>query len=263
MPGDQNNEVFINVAAVIFVFIVITCLLIFMLLFYQRKRFLHKEKMGDMEKQYAAELMKSQLETQEQTLRHLSTELHDNLGALASLIKINLVTFPAEKDPDKAAAKIEATADLTRQIIAEIKSLSVSLNSDRIARKGFFPSLATEVERINKTGSFKAELHIADNVPPPDNDKAIILYRMLQEVLNNMVKHSEAQNIHINITSVQNSISIVLQDDGVGFDMQEKMQGDGSGLYNLQKRAAMIGATLDMQSTLGNGSRVGIELPVS
>jgi signal transduction histidine kinase len=261
MPGDQNHEVFINIAAVIFIFIVVTCLLIFILLFYQRRRFLHKEKIGEMEKQYGEELMKAQLETQEQTLRHFSTELHDNLGALASLIKINLLTIPLN-NTDKAAEKIADTADLTRQMIADIKSLSVSLNSDRIARKGLLNALATEVERINKTGQFIAALHVGDAIPVIDNDKAIILYRMMQEILNNMVKHSTAQHITVDISSAKNIITLVLTDDGVGFDMQEKMQhGEGAGLHNLQKRAAMINATLSMQSSPGNGTRIAIELP--
>ena len=258
----MGSEIYIAVVVVSIIMLVMGVMIPIIIVNYKRKQesfFREKERLAQAYKQT---LLQSQLETQEQTLQHLSTELHDNLGALASLIKINLLTIPV-KDPEKATAKIADTADLTRQMIADIKSLSVSLNSDRIARKGFFSSLATEVERINKTGSFNVELHIADNTPAPDNDKAIILFRMMQEILNNMVKHSEAQNIHINITSNQNTISIVLKDDGVGFDMQEKMQGDGSGLHNLQKRAAMIGATLDMQSSPGNGSRVIIELPVS
>ena len=261
MPADKNHEIFINVTAGIIIFMALTSLLIFILLFYQRKRFAHKEKLVTLKKEFTEELFKAKLETQEQTLQHISTELHDNLGALASLIKINLLTIPSD-NAAKAAQKLEDTTDLTRQLIADIKSLSVSLSSDRISRKGFYKSLVTEVERINKTGQFNATVSLDEKLPDLDNDTATILYRMIQEILNNMVKHSQALNIVMEVSYRNSSLNFSISDNGIGFNAEEKAQeDDGAGLYNLQKRADMIGARFSMNSSVGKGTSVLIELP--
>lgn len=261
MPSDQNHEVFIAITAGIIIFVALASLVIFILLFYQKKKFKDRERLLEMEKHYKEELLQVQLETQEQTLQHISNELHDNLGQVASLIKINLHTIQVS-DTNKAAQKLEDTKELTRQLITDIKSLSVSLGADRIAQTGLAKALQTEIERINRTEQFIATFEQEGNMSIPDNDKAIILYRMAQEVLNNMVKHSGAKHITLKLSATENLIILALSDDGKGFDVEDKLKhGGGAGLHNLRKRAALINANLTMQSSIGNGTTVTIELP--
>ena len=259
MPADKNYEVLIIVSAVIIVFAVLTSLVIFVLLFYQRKRFVHQQKITAMGKEYNEELFKSKIETQEQTLQQISRELHDNLGHIASIIKINLNTLKLD-DLNKATAKIEDTKDLTRQLIGDIKSLSVSLNSDRIAKTGLVKALQTEVERLNKTDLFTATFTQTGPAQEIENDKAIILYRMAQEVLNNMVKHSDAKRIEVNLNSKDNLFILAFSDDGKGFDVEEQLKSGGSGLTNLQKRAGLIKAQLSIHSKTGKGTHIAIEM---
>ncbi|MBG9377179.1 sensor histidine kinase [Panacibacter sp. DH6] len=216
-----------------------------------------------MQKLYAEQLLQSQLEIQEQTLQHISKELHDNLGQVASLIKINLYTIGLD-EKDKAAQKLDDTRELTKQLITDLKALSVSLGADRIAQTGLAKALETEIDRLNKTGQFKATFEQQGILPNVHNDTAIILYRMAQEVLNNMVKHSNAQHITFKLSFIDNLIILAISDDGNGFDIDEQMKnGNGAGLHNLQKRATLINATLTMQSIIGQGTQVTIELPYS
>ncbi len=95
-----------------------------------------------------------------------------------------------------------------------------------------------------------------------DNDKAVILYRMAQEILNNTVKHSGAKQITVLLKASGNLFTLAFSDDGVGFDIEKKMNSGGAGLNNLQNRARLINAQLTMQSTPGNGTGVTIELPL-
>jgi signal transduction histidine kinase len=213
-----------------------------------------------MKLKFSQTLLQSQIEIQEQTLQHISRELHDNLGQVASLIKINLTTLKLN-DPEKAVEKIEHTKDLTRQLIADIKSLSVSLGSDRIAQTGLARAIETEVERLNKTGEFVATYRLQGAMPDIDADKSLILYRMAQEVLNNMVKHSEAKHINIFIHVNENVFILAFRDDGIGFNSAEKMNASGAGLRNLQNRATLINAQLHIQSLPGNGTEITIEMP--
>lgn len=237
------------------ILLLLVCFIGFVLVLFYKRRKISKER----EKHFSQILLQSQLEIQEQTLRQISRELHDNLGQVASLIKINLNTLQLN-DALKAAEKIENTKELTRQLIGDIKSLSVSLSSERIAQIGLVKALQTEVDRLNKTEQFEAVLIQESKIPAIDKDKAIILYRMAQEALNNMVKHSGAQHINVFLNAYENLFILVLSDDGVGFNINEKLNSGGAGLANLQLRADLINAQLTIQSTPGNGTRISIEL---
>jgi signal transduction histidine kinase len=231
------------------------------LFFFQKKQQKNLSEKQELQSQFAQTLLQSQLEIQEQTLNHISQELHDNLGQVASLIKINLNTLSLQ-DTKKATAKIEHTKEITRQLIADIKSLSVSLGADRIARTGLVRALETEVERLNKTGAFEADFNVQGSIPELGNDKSVILYRMSQEILNNMVKHSGAKHLRISLEGLDNLFILEFNDDGAGFDLSAQKQSSGAGLGNLEKRARLINAQLIIESNPGKGTRVRIELPI-
>lgn len=242
-------------------FIVIATGVIMLVLVYQKRQVQYFREKEQLKVAFEKEHLKTQIEIQEQTLQHLSRELHDNFGQVASLIKINLNTIQLSS-PEKAQEKIEATKDLTRQLIADIKSLSVSLGSDWLAQVGLVKSLETEVERLNKTGEFTASFEVIGEIPSLNNDKLVILYRMAQEVLNNMVKHSQAKQIKILLHASGNLFILAFSDNGTGFDVDEKMKASGAGLRNLNNRALLINAQLHIQSLPGQGTTITISLPL-
>ena len=249
------------VVAITLLLLLITAFVILFLFLYQKKYYQHKKEKAQLQSLFAQSLLQSQIEIQEQTLQHIGRELHDNLGQVASLIKINLNTLQLS-NADAATEKIEYTKELTRQLITDIKSLSVSLGSDRITETGLYKAIETEVDRINKTGLFTATYTLQGRLPDIDKDKAVILYRMVQEVLNNMVKHSKASQIDISICTNDNLFILAFKDDGMGFNVEEKMNASGAGLKNLKTRALLINAQLHIQSSPGAGTQVTIELPL-
>ncbi|MGN6435115.1 MAG: sensor histidine kinase [Agriterribacter sp.] len=253
----------LDIEATIFIVSIIILILIsfigFVLVVYYYRRKKEREIQNLLQSQFSQTLLQSQLEIQEQTLLHISHELHDNLGQIASLIKINLNTIPLNDIP-KAQQRIEDTKELTRQLITDLKALSVSLGGDRISQMGLARALEIEVERLNKTEEFKASFIQEGLLPVLSTDKATILYRMAQECINNMVKHSLAKKINVFLKTNENLVTLVLSDDGVGFNVDEQMQTIGAGLKNLQNRAKLINAELSIISTPGNGSTVNIQL---
>ncbi|MEO6733974.1 MAG: sensor histidine kinase [Ferruginibacter sp.] len=251
---DIQNTIFI----VAFIILLLICFIGFVLVIFYYKR---KKLQDELQKQFSQTLLQSQIEIQEQTLQHISRELHDNLGQVASLIKINLNTLQLS-DEQKTKEKVEDTKELIRQMIHDIKSLSVSLGSDRITQIGLAKALESEAERLNKMGTYAVSYELQGDVPSIDNDKAVILYRMAQEVLNNIVKHSQAKNIHMLLSSTPQLFTLIIQDDGVGFDVNENIQAAGAGLRNLRSRASLINAQLQVQSSPGNGTHITIELPL-
>lgn len=260
MPEEKSEIIFIVIVGTI-ILLTLALLIISLFIYYKKKQVINHLEKQQLQSQFSQTLLQSQIEIQEQTRRHISRELHDNLGQIASIIKINLNTITIEQ-PEKAIQKIEDSKELTRQLIADIKALSVSLNSDRIAKAGLITAIATEVERINKTEQFNAVFINNATNSPVDNDKAIILFRMVQEVLNNMVKHSQAKEITVTANSNENLFILALYDNGTGFSIEEKVNSGGQGLQNLQNRAALIHATFNIQSSPGAGTQVTIEVPI-
>ncbi len=260
MAPESNTDILVSIiAGSLLLFLLCVFIVAFAALFLRKKQ-QHTIEKQVLQSQFAEVLLQSQLEIKEQTLRHIAYELHDNLGQIASLIKINLNTLRLG-DKVIAEQKIEDTKELVRQLILDLKSLSVSLNSDRVVQQGLVRSLESEVERLNKTGQFEATLHV-EGSPLLDSSSVIILYRMMQEIINNIVKHSKAKQIRISVQATINLLTLVCIDDGIGFDTKDGIGSGGSGLMNLQDRAKLINAQLVIQSSPGKGTTISIELSI-
>ena len=247
------------VLGITFLLLLLTTFVIVFVFFYQKRFYFLKKEKQELVAKYAQLLLQSKIEIQEQTLQHVGQELHDNLGQVASLIKINLNTLQLE-DTAATIEKIESTKGLTRQLIADIKSLSVSLGSDRVKQAGLVKAIEVEVERLNKTRQFIVTCQVGTAIPEIDTDKATILFRMAQEILNNSVKHSKAKHISISINNSNKLFILAFEDDGIGFNAEDNRQNAGAGLRNLSSRANLIEAQLRIQSLPGNGTRATIEL---
>ena len=213
---------------------------------------------------FSEQLLASKVEIQEQTLQHVSRELHDNLGQVASLIKINLNTVQL-KNPEAAEEKLRNTKDLVKQLIMDLKQLSVSLSTDKINKIGLVQALKLEEDKLLKTGLFVTELTYPDNMPVIDAEKEIIIYRMVQEILNNTIKHSGATKISLAVQYTNGMLTLLISDDGKGFDVTKKLSEPGemgNGLLNLKGRAKVINATYGIDSVVGKGtiSKISIAL---
>jgi signal transduction histidine kinase len=256
----NNDDLVFSIILTSIIFLVLVSFIVSFILIYHRRKIRHVNEIAAIQYSYKQTLLQSQLEIKEQTLQHLAHELHDNLGQVASLVKINLTTLSLE-DTNKASQKIEETKELVRQLITDLKSLSLSLNSDRVAHLGLVKGLENEVDRLNKIGLMQASLEQHGSSPNLDYNTTIILYRMMQEILNNTAKHSKAKRVVISLHQTENLFTLVCADDGVGFDWEEKMKSGGSGLINLQARAKLIHAQLHVQSAAGSGTKTSIALP--
>lgn len=261
MTRESNYDILISILAGSLLFFLLCTFIVVFIALFLRKRQQFKIEMKQLESKFAQVLLQSQLEIKEQTLQHIAYELHDNLGQVASLIKINLNTIQLS-DASGSYRKIEDAKELLRQLIIDLKLLSVNLSSDRIVQQGILKGIESEIEKLNKTGQFRATLSYDQNVPALDPSMTIILYRMIQEILSNAVKHSGAKLIAISLHAKKNLFTLVCKDDGVGFILENGINSGGLGLLNLQNRAKLIKAKLTFQSTPGIGTVVIIELPI-
>lgn len=231
-------------------------------LFTTKKNKLIQEKQL-MKTQFEQELLQTQLEIQEQTLKTISEEIHDNVGQVLSLAKLNLNTVGNISD-EQAQLKIDSTKNLVSKAINDLRNLSRSLHGESIGEIGLQEAIANELKIVQNTGHFKTDLKITGQVYKLDPQKEMVLFRIVQEALHNAVKHSNAAHLQVSASYHADHFTLTISDDGTGFEPDQLAASKaGIGLKSMQNRAALIGAAFALQSSKNKGTSIIIKLPTS
>ncbi|GGH77762.1 signal transduction histidine kinase [Filimonas zeae] len=218
---------------------------------------MHQTDLHNLKNQYEHTLLQSQLEIQEQTFRNISQEIHDNIGQVLSLAKLNLNTI----NEANFREKLEVTDELVGKAIADLRDLSRSLNGEKITDLGLYMALEHELAIIEKTVAVKTILSGDDIDELLNEEQVIILFRMMQELLNNILKHANAGCIEVALQVEEKCVRISIKDDGKGFDLSQlDPSKTGIGLKNLEQRARLINGQLDIKTAPGAGTEVTISL---
>jgi two-component system, NarL family, sensor kinase len=238
--------------------------LIFFVAIYRFRRNKHIREKKIMESEFSQTLLQSQLEIQEQTLKNISQEIHDNIGQALSLAKLNLNTMSLD-EPDKLMQKIGNSKELVSKAIVDLRDLSRSLNTDYVEEMGLIRSVEYELEMIRKSGTLQTRFEISGQVYRFDKQKELITFRIVQEVLNNIIKHARAGNINVHAGYSGDKLELTIADDGQGVDLSPLNENNGGnfglGIRNMHNRAKLIGASFSMSSAIGKGTEVKISLP--
>lgn len=248
-----------------FAFVLLGIFILLLIIFYrvrQNKMLIEKEEMKNA---FQQTLLQSQLEIQEQTLKNISQEIHDNVGQVLTLAKLNLATTSVAEEA--ASEKIKTSQQLIGKAIQDLRDLSRSLNTDYVEEMGLVRSIEYELELLQKTGSIETELNIEGRMVKFDKQKELILFRIVQEAIHNIMKHADAKKITAAIHFTNDAMQIVIKDNGKGFDLSPLNdagnQSFGLGLRNMNSRATLIGALFSVNSTIGNGTEVVLQLPIN
>jgi signal transduction histidine kinase len=238
--------------------------IIHFLFLYQRKKYKHKNEVIEMKENFSKMLLQSKFEIQEQTLDHIAKELHANIGHLASLININLSEILA-KSKNENQENILETKSLTKQLLSELKALSASLNTDHIMHIGFEKAFTNEIARLNKTKKYQVSISKIGDEYRLIPEHETILFRLSQEILNNILKYSEANTITILLNYAMHEFELKISDDGIGFDENfvnsQSAAKESTGLINMQKRANLIGGSILIKSKISKGTEITISIP--
>lgn len=258
MPKEQEGIlVTIVVASVFFVLIgIFFLILIFFFLRRQRKYKMEKEEMRN---RFEQTLLKTQLEIQEHTFNYISQEIHDNIGQILSLVRINLNVL-AENIPD---VHFEKTDELLGKAIRDLRTLSHNLNSNKLQEIGIVEGLKSLLQQLEKTGKYSTEFNAPDSsLSFVNKDNSLILYRMVQEVLNNIIKHAHASRIIIDIEPKGPLCHLLkISDNGKGFDTSKLQENKtGIGLQNIFTRAKMINSAVSIKSSEQEGTSIIFEI---
>jgi len=245
----EDHMIFLAVT----ILVIVACFIILLfLIFIKRKNALIKSKL-DAEQNYKQELVKTQIEIREETLRNISWELHDNIGQLMTLAKIK--TQNAKGD----SVELEEASETIAKALTELRALSKSINPETIKNLNLVNALKTELLRFNRLNFLTTHLDIEGTSKELDANTNTILFRILQEFFSNTIKHSQASNLWVNLEFYDNRLIICAKDDGNGFHTIEL--NDGQGLTNMKTRAQLLGAEFFLDSQPNIGTTLRINLP--
>lgn len=210
--------------------------------------------------QTLSELYNNQQKVQEQTLNHISQEIHDNVGQMLSLVRIQL-NLAAQKNDSESELITEAQENIGRAML-DLRDLAKGMSSDRIRLLGLYASVEQESERIRRAGICEVVLTCSGNKIQFEHQRETILFRVLQECLQNVLKHSEAKLVEIHFQYGFKDLEIRIQDNGKGFLLQPASGGYGLGLMNMQHRIQLMGGEISVSSAPGSGTKIQIRVPI-
>jgi PAS domain S-box-containing protein len=209
--------------------------------------------------------MAAKVETIEEERRNIARELHDGLGQMLTAAHLNLVLVEQNLDIDSPVVRENLTRvkELVATTIQEVRNISQNLRPAVLDDFGIVPAVRNLCDEYSRLGSlhvhfsdYELEKHYSPGIE-------IAIYRICQESLNNIVKHSNATEASIELYNRHSHILIVIQDNGNGFDIKEVSKSKaGSGLMNIQERAELLGGRVQMESQPHNGTEIIIEIPL-
>ncbi len=245
------------------IFLLAAAFLIVYVLLYNKRKKKHNEEKERLRLEFEEELVKTQMEVQEQTLQTIASDIHDNVGQLLSLTRLTLSTVNISAHPVKAQEKVSASLELLTISIKELRQLSSLLHAENILSQGLQNAIRNELDWISQSERYKIVYHAdGSSESKIDPKKEIIAFRLIQELFNNIIKHANATIIEVNYTCSTDSVMIELSDNGKGFDLEESIKNpQGLGINGLYKRARLIGGQLNIESIKGKGTKATLTIP--
>ncbi|MFT3700737.1 MAG: histidine kinase [Agriterribacter sp.] len=227
-------------------------------------RFKKQQQLRLLKKTLEKETLRTQLEIQQQTLKNISKEVHDNVGQALSLVKLNMNMMTCD-EPEMMQHKIDHSKTLITKAIQDLRDLSKGIDTEYVKEMGLTRSIEYELELIKKTGSFETVFSVEGSPYRLGQQQELILFRMVQEALHNIIEHAHATLVSVCINFEPEKCSLTISDNGIGFNTSflEDINHNSFGvsIRNMYNRAKMINADFKLNSILETGTTVTVVMP--
>ncbi|MEO9474452.1 MAG: tetratricopeptide repeat protein [Cyclobacteriaceae bacterium] len=221
------------------------------------KRFQYRSKV-ELEKEKArlkSEQTNAVISSQEEERKRFAMDLHDNFGQLISALRLLM---------NQSADIKSKSNEILDQMYVSLKEIAFDLMPQTLLQKGLVPALEELVTQLNRNGAVRFSLNTFDEGLGLPQSSQIATYRIVQELINNNLKYAKAQNVNISITALEDSVNIMLEDDGTGFNTNDLLVGSGNGWRNINSRLDLLNGKINIDSKPGSsGTTVLLNIPYS
>ncbi len=200
---------------------------------------------------------------QEKERERLASDLHDSVGATLAAAKMQFDHLKKNKGKLSNEDELfEKTSSLLEDAYTEIRSMAHLKNSGVIAKNGLLPAVEKLAKNASNTSNLTVEIQDFGLDERLDNSMEIAVFRIIQELVTNIIKHSNASEASISITQYKDSLSIIVEDNGQGFNIKKMHSQDGMGLSSIERRVEHLEGSMEVDSTIGKGTSVLIDIPI-
>jgi signal transduction histidine kinase len=255
MEGDVSQFALIFSLATV-AMLVLAGFIILFVVYYQKKMVQEQLKRQQLELEYQHKMMQATLESEENERRRLAGDLHDSVGGMLSTIRVGLTAIGKQlADP----MLVEQSKKMLDETLTSVRRISLDLMPSTLEKFGLMPALKELCDRFEGASLIPVNFNEEGDVRSLGPSRELKIYRIVQEVINNAVKHAEATVINVTV-SWGTRLQISVEDNGKGFDAsirhRNNVGGSGLGLYNMENRARLLNANLQFDTHVRKGSKI-------
>jgi two-component system, NarL family, sensor kinase len=217
----------------------------------------HKQNDACVDDNNSRHLIQSEVDLQEQTHRKISTEIHDNICLTLSLSKLYLTDLNYN-DPSDTHDKVSTSISLLKKAMADLNDMSKWMNPDVIEKFGLIKAIEELVNDLQRTEHYDADMLITGNIRRIAPEKELMIFRVIQEAVNNILKQANAKSIRISVVFRDAFIEAEISDNGKGFEANPFA---GMGITNMRQRTKLLAGKLSIQENNGGGITVTLTVP--
>ncbi|HCL04714.1 MAG TPA: hypothetical protein DHW64_01550 [Chitinophagaceae bacterium] len=260
MPDKNSQEIILTLVLGTSLVLFFALAIVFLFYMFNKKKQLYTKEKELLRNSYEKELLQSQVEMQEQIFNNISRELHDNVGQVLSLVKVQLNILTTTERFDVTLLK--EASDSISTAMNDLRDISGSISGSRVLEQGLISLTQKLLARIGKTGKIKTSLEEKGTFHSLSGSNSLLVFRIIQESVQNVLKHASASLIQVVFNYTAQMLEVSVIDDGKGFDViQIAEKGEGMGLKNIQHRIHLAGGNLSIESTPGKGTQLILIIP--
>ncbi len=223
----------------------------------EQTKAIQQQKITELEQGNKLTAMNSMIAGQEAERMRIAKDLHDGLGGLLSSVKAH---FTSIKTNDNTAVYTKTNL-LIDEACVEVRRIAHNMMPHALSIAGLEDTLIDLGESLRQDG-IKTIIEVNKLPVTLDDTKSVMIYRLAQELIANIRKHADAKNVLLQFLANPNAVSLTIEDDGKGFDIEEQQQQDGLGLKSIFSRVKFLDGTINFDSRIGEGSTITVEIPI-
>jgi signal transduction histidine kinase len=207
---------------------------------------------------------KAILDAEEKERRRIAQDLHDGVGQLLSAAKLNLSNLESKllnQNEDQKLALQNALA-LVDDSVREVRTVSHNMMPNTLIKLGLGSAVREFITKLGNAPTLKVDLEIVGLDSRLDNQLETVLYRVIQEIINNIIKHAKASHISMQLIRHETELSVMIEDNGIGFDTKNLDNFEGIGLKGIITRIEFLNGSVHFDSSIGRGTTVIIDVPL-
>ena len=241
-----------------FIFMLFAITLVVFLIIHKKRRYEYLLEKKTMEINYQNQLLQSRMEVQEQSFRYLSEEIHDNIGQLLSIVKMQLHNIKRNSHEDDIVLRATDCTELLGKAITDLRNISHTLSSAYVLNAGLAEAIEKDISyRRSAKKDVQCQLHCNGDEYEIGEERELLVFRIIQEAIGNAMKHASPTTIDVFLNYTPQQLTVIVKDDGKGFNTAEN-QKSGIGLSNIFLRAEVLKANISIESNPGKGTSISL-----